>query len=449
MTRICVVTGDVLGERMAGPAIRALNIAAQLGREHDVTLVSTAPGSSARPEVRCVVTDQSGLRDALAPAEVVVLQGFVAHQAPWLLRTDKILVADLYDPLHLEQLERSRGVPARQGQESVDLTVRVLNEQMLRADFMICASDFQRLMWLGHLSAIGRVNVETHEADPTLRALIDVVPFGLSPTIPAPSSRPFRDDLGLGDDARIIVWAGGVYDWLDPLLAIRAVDRLRHRHPDVRLVFQGMQHPNPDVPAMDMPRRCTELSDELGLTGSYVFFTTDWVPYDQRHNQLLDADLGISTHADHLEARLAFRARILDYLWAGLPVVATNGDILAMLIHSSGIGAVVEPGDVDGLAAAIEKQLYDPDAAASARARLRTVRQRLTWEVAMAPLSAFCADPARAADAGLDRDRLVRMPVLPARPAPRMAARARLAMRSGGLRELGSRGVSWWHRRRR
>lgn len=448
MTRIAVVTGDVLGERMAGPAIRALNIAAQLSRLHDVTLVSTAPGSTARREVRCVITDQSGLRAALEPAEVVILQGFVAHQAPWLLRTDKVLIADLYDPLHLEQLERARQLPVKSRQESVDLTVRVLNEQMLRADFMVCASDFQRLMWLGHLSAIGRTNVETHGADPTLRSLIDVVPFGLSPTVPAPTSRPFRDGLGLGDDAKIILWAGGVYDWLDPLIAIRAVDRLRQRHPDVRLVFQGMQHPNPDVPAMDMPQRCIELADELGLTDTHVFFTTDWVPYDERHNHLLDADLGISTHADHLEAKLAFRARILDYLWAGLPVVATQGDMLAMLIHSSGLGAVVPPSDVNALAAALEKLLYDPGAGASARAKVHTTRKKLSWELAMLPLFAFCAEPHRAADAALDRDRLVRLPVLPTRAAPRLAARARLVLRSGGPRELASRGASWLRRRR-
>lgn len=448
MTRIAVVTGDVLGERMAGPAIRALNIAAQLSRVHDVTLVSTAPGSEPRQEVRCVITDQSGLRAALETAEVVVLQGFVAHQAPWLLRTDKILVADLYDPLHLEQLERARQLPVRRRQESVDLTVRVLNEQMLRADFMVCASDAQRLMWLGHLSAIGRANVETHGADPTLRSLIDVVPFGLSPTVPAPTSRPFRDGLGLGDDARIIVWAGGVYDWLDPLIAIRAVDRLRHSHPDVRLVFQGMQHPNPDVPAMDMPQRCTALSDELGLTDAHVFFTTGWVPYDERHNHLLDADLGISTHTDHLEAELAFRARILDYLWAGLPVVATQGDTLAAKIDAEGLGAVVPPGDVDALAAALERQLYDTDASTASRANVSATREQLSWELAVQPLLAFCAAPHRAADAGLDRDRLVRMPVLPARAAPRLAARTRLALRSGGIREVATRGASWLRRRR-
>ncbi len=40
--RIAVVTADVLGRQMAGPAIRALHIAEALAPQHDVTLVSTA-----------------------------------------------------------------------------------------------------------------------------------------------------------------------------------------------------------------------------------------------------------------------------------------------------------------------------------------------------------------------------------------------------------------------
>ena len=34
------------------------------------------------------------------------------------------------------------------------------------------------------------------------------------------------------------------------------------------------------------------LADELGLTGTHVFFNEEWVAYDQRQNFLLDADVG-------------------------------------------------------------------------------------------------------------------------------------------------------------
>jgi hypothetical protein len=36
--------------------------------------------------------------------------------------------------------------------------------------------------------------------------------------------------------------------------------------------------------------------------------------------------IGVSAHPAHLETRFAFRTRMLDYLWAGLPIVSTEGE---------------------------------------------------------------------------------------------------------------------------
>lgn len=430
MARIAVLTGDVLGERMAGPAIRAVNIAEQLGAAHDVTLVSTANTTSQR------------LRDEVGSAEVVVLQGYVSHEAPWLLRGEQVVVVDLYDPLHLEQLEQAGDLGAEQRQAAADLTIRVLNEQLLRADFLLCADEGQRKLWLGHLAALGRVNVATYDEDPTLRKLLAVCPFGLPSSPPVRGSSPLRTGLGLGPEAKVVLWAGGVYDWLDPLTAIRAVDVLRRRRPEAVLVFLGMQHPNRGVAAMTMPARCRRLADELGLTDKHVFFNDTWVPYDERQDHLLDADVGLSTHADHLESQFAFRSRVLDYLWAGRPVVTTDGDALSVVVRDEGLGAVVPPGDPERLAEALEALLFDATAWSEAAANVEGVRDEFTWDRALAPLLEFCAAPRRAADSGLDRARLVRRPVLPAATLPRLAARAGLVMRRGGLREVAVRAAA-------
>jgi len=233
----------------------------------------------------------------------------------------------------------------------------------------------------------------------------------------------------------VVLWAGGVYDWLDPVSAIEAVDVLRHRRPDVRLVFQGMRHPNADVVPMAMPDRCRALADERGLTGEHVFFL-DWVPYEERHDYLLDADVGLCTHPDHLESEFAFRTRVLDYLWAGLPVVVSAGDELGALVAAEGLGAVVRPGDTGALADALEALLYDEQAIKSAAAHVARVRDRFTWSSTLAPLVDFCAAPKRAADAVGDQLRIARRPVLPTAEPARLAARAGLALRRGGLKEL-------------
>jgi len=115
------------------------------------------------------------------------------------------------------------------------------------------------------------------------------------------------------------------------------------------------------------------LARELGLDGRAVFFNDAWVPYEERVNWLLDADCAVSAHLDHVETRFAFRTRLLDCFWAGLPVVCTEGDDLAERVARDDLGGTVAAGDVDGMAAALGRVLergrapYAPGLAAAAR----------------------------------------------------------------------------------
>ena len=128
-----------------------------------------------------------------------------------------------------------------------------------------------------------------------------------------------------------------------------------------------MKHPNPDVPDMAIAWQTRQLADDLGLTGKHVFFNDGWVAYDDRQNYLLDADVGVSTHFEHVETTFSFRTRILDYLWAGLPVVATSGDSFGTLIAAEGLGGAVDERDVDGLTRTLTALLYDEATAQGAR----------------------------------------------------------------------------------
>ena len=92
---------------------------------------------------------------------------------------------------------------------------------------------------------------------------------------------------------------------------------------------------------MAMAQEAMRLAQKLELDGRSVFFHQEWVPYEERENFLLDADIGVSTHFDHLETRFSFRTRILDYLWAELPIIATQGDSFAELIDRHHFGHVV------------------------------------------------------------------------------------------------------------
>ncbi|MGQ0778509.1 MAG: glycosyltransferase [Pseudonocardiales bacterium] len=397
--RILVITPDAVSERMAGPAIRAWNIAQVLAEAHDVRLIclnAYCEPPTAEFEVRQVPARKIG--PELEWAQLVVLQGDVLEQVPALTTSNHIVVADIYDPIHLEQLEQGRDLDDQDRAKVVNGATEVLSKQLRRGDFFLCASQRQRHFWLGHLAAIGRLSPTVYDADPTTRSLLAVAPFGLSGKPPQRTGPGLRDTLGFGSREKVVLWAGGVYSWFDPLTLLHAVHALRTEHHDLRLVFLGMRHPNPDVPDMDMAGQTRRLADTLELTGKQVFFNETWVPYADRQNWLLDADLGVTTHLEHIETTFAFRTRVLDYLWAGLPIVTTDGDSFAELVRAEELGVVVPAADPAALAAALTRVLYDDEFAAGCRERIAVVAQRYTWDAVLAPLVEFCRNPRPAAD---------------------------------------------------
>jgi glycosyltransferase involved in cell wall biosynthesis len=335
-------------------------------------------------------------------AEVIVVQGHGMSMFRALRRSAKLIVADVYDPMHVEQLEQARERPPADYARIVADRVELLNEQLLRADFVMAASDRQRLFYLGQLAALGRLNPLTYNDGADLERLLAVVPFGLPTEPPVHEKQVLKGVVpGIGADDKVIIWGGGLYSWFDPLTLIRAIAELAPRRPNVRLFFQGTQHPG--VAAMGIVEESRALAQHLGVLGVSVFFNDTWVPYEDRQNFLLEADLGVSTHGIHLETALAFRTRILDYLWAGLPMVVTAGDSFAELVEQERLGEVVPADDVEALAGALDRMLFDADAARAAGERIRSVRERFFWPRALAPLIDYVNAPWPAPDRALVR----------------------------------------------
>jgi glycosyltransferase involved in cell wall biosynthesis len=400
--RILVVNNDVFGPKMAGPAIRALHISEQLARFHDVRLVGPHVGALNRPDFITRYSSFADLHSEASWADVIVLQGFIMEKAPWLLETDKVVVVDLYDPMHLEYLTMKGTFDHSSRVRNVEASTQELNKQMTRGDFFVCANQRQRDFWLGALAALGRLGVSNYDADPSGNSLIAVCPFGLPSSVPARTAPGVRGIVpGIAADDRVVLWAGGVFNWFDPLTLVLAIDKLSRAHHDIRLFFLGMTHPNPTVPQMRTAVEARRLAARLGLTGRYVFFNEGWVPYNERQNYLLDADLGVCTHFDHLETRFSFRTRMLDYLWAAIPMVSTEGDYFGSLIQREGLGKAVPVENVDALAEAINELLYDVDYNSRCRQNVTRVRQQFYWESTLKPLLDFCARPHRARDAAL------------------------------------------------
>ena len=410
-TKVLIISHDVVDSKMAGPGIRCWEFARALSGEFAVTLAIPAReaegGQAAATNLAspgfAVQTFQRGqaasLRDLIAAADVVVAFSYLLADCPWLAEIEKPLVIDTYVPYPLEGLEMNRNLPPDDRLHLGDEGVAVLQSAFQAGDYFLCASEEQRDLWLGLLLAQGRLNHLTYDADPTLRRLIDVVPFGLPAEPPRHTKNVLKGVLpGIAPDDQVVLWGGGIWEWLDPLTLLRAVAQIVPRRPQVKLVFPGTRHPYAEqVPDMPMRHRALALAQELGLLDRHIFFG-QWVPYEDWPNYLLEADVGVSLHFATVETRFAFRTRLLDYIWAGLPIVATRGDALSDLIAAHDLGLLVEAENVEQLTTALRLLLDTPNRRAIYQARCQQVAASLTWEAVTEPLARFCRRPHLAPD---------------------------------------------------
>ncbi len=407
--RVLFISHDLIGPKMAGPGMRYWELAQVLATRCPVTLA--APEGSTRPEgcsdIRWVEYQRSiadPIRQLVELADVLVIAGDVLTEFPFILDTDRCVVMDGYDPHTLESLAWNQAKPLEHRISHYDDQLRIMQLQCMVGDFFICASERQRLYWLGWLEAAGRINPLTYDQDASLRQLIDLVPTGL-PTEPPHRTRSLVRGVipGIGMQDFVLVWGGGIWNWLDPLTLIRAVARVVETRPHIRLYFPGARHPYQQyVPDMEMHQRVAQLSQDLGIWQTHVF-VGDWVPYAERQNYLLEADVGCSLHYDTVESYLAFRTRILDYMWAGLPMIATRGDSISEWVQQYDLGFVVDYQDVDGVADAVLRLMEMPRAAF--QPQFERVQRMLTWEQNAQPLLRFCQNPRRAPDKQLLRQK--------------------------------------------
>ncbi len=115
--------------------------------------------------------------------------------------------------MHFEQAKSlSRDHWSRQAEDAIWL----VNEQLVKPDFVLCASERQRYLDLGQLSARGRVNPDNFSADPMLEKLVAVVPLELGRTAPEHIEDVVEAvDPGNAPGDKLILWSGGIYALCD------------------------------------------------------------------------------------------------------------------------------------------------------------------------------------------------------------------------------------------
>ena len=391
--RLLILCPDRIGPLMAAPGIRYHEIARQLSRSAEVTLATPWDNPLELPGVRRALLDDASAVGLVANADVVLVQGHLMERFPALRTIRAPLVVDLYDPMLLEGLHLFGDRTVARRQYSHDRLLALTLQQLHAGDYFLVANRTQRDFYLGMLAAVNRLSPAWAADGQDASRLVGLVPCGIPGTPPC-SSAPVLKGVreGFPSDCSVILWGGGLWDWMDPLSAIRAMKQVHAARPEARLVLWGTRRPNAEAHVHAVAAQAQALAAELGLLNRAVFFE-EWVPYDQRGAWLAEADLGLTLAHPSLETRYAHRARILDYLWAGLPIVASPGDPLADRLVRDGTGVTVKAGQPKRLARTLIELLGDGERRRAMRARIEAVRARHSWERAVRPLARFVAAP--------------------------------------------------------
>jgi glycosyltransferase involved in cell wall biosynthesis len=375
--RVLVIVQGRIGDNPAGPEIRGWEMARAFAARHDVTIVADTEVEHEREGIRIVPRSRRRLVAEARRHEIVIGPLLPPYLMLAMAGRRKVRVADLYDPVDLElstlgEHWRARRLLAQR---------RILNVLQLRsADVVACANEPQRERIVEELDGSGR-----RDGGPALT----VAPMGL-PGVPPPSTgHPLRDRFpAIGDSDPVVLWWGSVWRWLDAPTAIRAIGVLAARRPDVRFVITAGPPPNELTGELNATEEARIVARDLGLLDRHVFFLEEWVPFAERHAWLRDADVGLTVHAESEESPLAARARYMDYIWAGLPAVLARGDVVADQMAAAGAARLVDPGDPEGTADALEALLADPAALAEARTACARLAEDLRWDHVLQPLVA-------------------------------------------------------------
>ncbi len=355
--RVLVVTDDRVGPVMAGSALRAWELSrVLLEAGHEVVLAGASGSSHPEGHGPPVVT-----KARWAGIDAVV-------GAPWSLPPrafvgSRLLVIDGATPL-LAELAASPPTPAiRRRARTAAARLPLVTA---RADAVLAAGSAQVGWWSERLHKRPGVPV------------LDV-PFGIPDTDPPPEQ---ADIAGVPHGWSVILWWGGVWPWLDldTLLAARAL----LGSTNISLVVPTATRPGSDSSAFSTTD-LLEAARRHGLKPPAVVPLERWVPYAERHRILNRASLLAVLHRPGPEADLSFRTRALDGLWAGVPLLVSEGGAVAEWARVGGWGGVVPTHAVDATAAAMDLLLGRREQERCRKA-LASHREAWRWSLVGQPL---------------------------------------------------------------
>ena len=309
------------------------------------------------------------------------------------LVTSRFRFGSVAEPLRYEAREWFYPLSSRMGGKRLRLAVKALEHPLGMARFGLAKPDVLHLQWLGApeldrwlfrprcpavFTAHDIIPRRTLSKTAMWKTLFDrfervvvhsergrgqLVDFGLPPDMVHVIGHPvFRSEIAYADDGRTALCLGLIRPYKGTEDAVEAVLGVS----GARLLVVG----DPRVPL-----------DGLQQTaGDRAEWRLGYLPEAELRRALSDATVALFPY----RAEIDVSGALLQVLGAGVPAIVYDVGGLGEVVGRFGAGAVVPPGDVEAMSAALERLLDDTDALAAARRGAEQAREELTWDASAA-----------------------------------------------------------------
>lgn len=391
---VLIISHDKIGDNMAGPGIRYHFMAETLSRHFDVTVgffdPKYLPNDEFSRSYQVAHVDKGEFQPEFEGKDVVISMWLSEDMIAYCNEKGIYTVLDIYAPAPVENLALFlySGDPITTDTDYYyRQSYNMYPEFFKNGDLFLFSNRRQLDYWMGFAFGSNLISVSNYDKRPLFDRFV-FAPMGINTKQELVHKRAVIKGAieGINDTDKVLLWTGGIWNWFDAQVLIRAMKLLETSHPEIKLVFFGTKHPNPDVPAMKEATDAYQLAEELGLRDKTVFMHEGWVPYNDRIDYLLEADAAVNTTKDTIEAETAHRTRVLDHILTNLPTVATAGDYLADdVLTQKDIGLSVPPENPEALSEAIVS-ILDPATNARMRQNISAIRSEYDWEETLRPL---------------------------------------------------------------
>ncbi len=234
--------------------------------------------------------------------------------------------------------------------------VRLQLDSFHYGDFLITTSARERHYLLGLMAASGRLSEGQFSRDDPLIHVVRMAPPVDPPKATARRPEPLGDEL-------VVMLGGAFHPWYDyPMLASSLRTLSSEAKSSIRVVVLGGKPGMPEV-----EERIRGVLTEGGLHELVQF--TGIVPFSRRAEYYLGSDVALSVSPVSVEDELSSRTRIVDYLWARLPIVTTGRDEYSSIVLDAGAGFRYSPNP-QALSETLERLVRNRSLVSKAKARI-------------------------------------------------------------------------------